>query len=138
MRVHIAVAAVIALLALSGCARGVGDPAPSPSVGDPFDGSVTVIDDGSGAKACTVILESFPPQCGDPLPITGWSWAGLDGWQESGDVRWGDYRLVGVLVDGALAITMAPEPLGPSTTPLPHDTGEILQPGHGTGPETGR
>lgn len=137
MRTRIALVAA-SLLALSGCASVVGDRGPATPAGEPYESTVTVIDDGSGPNACTVIMESFPPQCGDPLPITDWRWPEADGWQESGTVRWGDYRLTGIVVDGALALTMAPVPLGPSATPLPRDTGEILQPGHGTGPETGR
>lgn len=137
MRMRIAVIGIIGLLALGGCASGVGDRGPAPP-GEPYEATVTVIDDGSGANACTVIMESFPPQCGDPLPILGWDWSQVEGWQQSGDVRWGDYRLTGVVVDGELATTMTPVPRSPETTPLPRDTGEILQPGHGTGPETGR
>lgn len=136
MRIRIVpVAAAVALLALSGCAHAVQDPAATPTAGEPYEATVMVIDTGSGPNACTVIMESWPPQCGDPLPIVGWDWSAVTGYEQSGERRWGSYTVSGVVVDGTLHITEKTVPLG---SPLPQDTGEILQPGHGTGPETGR
>lgn len=132
MRMRIAVIAAGSLV-LSGCATAPQDSAGPAPDGEPYAADVMVIDSGSGPNACTVIQESWPPGCGDPLPIEGWDWTAVDGYEQSGERRWGDYFLQGVIVDGVLHLTRAP-----SGTPLPRDTGEILQPGHGTGPETGR
>ncbi len=132
MRTRIALVAS-SLLVVSGCATAIEDPAPPTPEGQPYAAGVMVMDSVSGPVACTIIQESWPPGCGDPLPIEGWDWAAVDGYEQSGERRWGDYFLRGVIVDGVLHLTRAP-----SGTPLPRDTGEILQPGHGTGPETGR
>lgn len=140
MRIRIIpVAAAVALLALSGCAAQSQPSAPIPPTGgEPYSAAVTVIDSGSGPNACTVIQESWPPGCGDPLPIEGWDWDDVTGYEQSGETRWGDYSLRGVVTDGVLVLTWVSGSRSQPIAPPPADGGEILQPGHGTGPETGR
>jgi hypothetical protein len=130
MRIRTITLTAAGLLALSGCATG--SPAAQPP-GEPYDMTVTVLDDGSGPEACEVVLESFPPQCGGPS-VVDWDWDAIEGWQEASGVRWGMYRLVGVLEGDELTLTEPAEALSPDVTPLPEDTGEILQPG---GPDEG-
>lgn len=71
----------------------------------------TVIDDGSGASLCTVVLTSYPPQCGDPVSVEGWDWGAVEHERE-GSVRWGDYTFTGVEAEGAITITAVPTPRG--------------------------
>jgi hypothetical protein len=88
---------------------------------------LNVIDDGSGAQLCPVILESYPPQCGGAIPVDGWTWEGLPLEQE-GDVRWGFYAVYGTYDGERLRITRPAEfggaidimPL-PTTGPLTAD-----------------
>ena len=66
--------------------------------------SGTVLDDGSGPVFCTVILTSYPPQCGDPTPVTGWDWGAVE--HESAEsVRWGDYTFTGVEKHRVITVT---------------------------------
>ena len=67
-----------------------------------------VIDDGSGANLCPIMLESYPPQCGGAIPIDGWSWDGLPLDQE-GEVRWGFYAVYGTYDGERLTVTRSAE-----------------------------
>lgn len=65
----------------------------------------TVIDDGSGPNLCTIVLTSYPPQCGDPTPISNWDWEAVDH-ESEGAVRWGGYYTFdGVEDDGVITVT---------------------------------
>jgi hypothetical protein len=85
---------VLALGALSGCAgtagasAGVSTPVPVVATG-------TVLDDGASVRLCVSILESYPPQCGEGVGLSGWSWDGVDGAEEASGVRWGGYAVPG-------------------------------------------
>lgn len=119
--------ALVGLLLMSGCTSGPGDsPAPTSAAGDPAverlgaiapaappDGRVLgvgmVIDVAGEAKLCDgQIMESYPPQC-NGIPIDGWTWEGLDGFETSGDTRWGSYAVYGTY-DGA-RVTRTDEPI---------------------------
>jgi hypothetical protein len=75
-----------------------------------FAGMVLDNGQGGGPVFCTAVMESFPPQCGDPVPVDGWSWGGLEHWDEQGQ-RWGDYRFDGVLEGGRVTPTGEIQPL---------------------------
>jgi len=72
-----------------------------------FEGMV--IDQGSGPAFCTVILESYPPQCGDPSPVRGWDWDAVEH-ERSQSIRWGEFRFTGVRDGGGIVLTGAPQP----------------------------
>ena len=130
------IAPIALVAALAGCATPVEPGGPGtaeprePLVMPEADPSqqvwalVNVIDDGSGAQLCPVMLESYPPQCGGAIPIDGWTWDGLPLDQE-GEVRWGFYAVYG-LFDGERFTVVLPAEFGgaidvmrpPTTGPL--------------------
>jgi hypothetical protein len=95
---------------------------------------VNVIDDGSGAQLCPIVLESYPPQCGGAIPVDDWTWDGLPLDQE-GEVRWGFYAVYGMYDGASLTVTLPAEFGGaidvmrpPATGPLTADeTASILR-----------
>ena len=106
-----------AVLALAGCATSpTGDTAPpaGPAATAPLPpsgevlGQGTVIDVGGEVEFCFgMIMESYPPQC-DGIPITNWSWDGVQGSETSGDVTWGAYALVGTYDGKSFSPTQTP------------------------------
>lgn len=73
------------------------------------DGRVTLVGTGvaqSGeARLCAAVMESHPPQCGQPsVLIEGFDLEGMDGTQTAGGVTWtdGEIQLNGKLGDGVL------------------------------------
>ncbi|WP_367640365.1 hypothetical protein [Microbacterium sp. SYP-A9085] len=62
-----------------------------------------VLDTGDGPVFCTIVMDSYPPQCGDPRPVAGWDWDAVDH-NHSGATRWGDYRFSGVLEGGVVTL----------------------------------
>ena len=112
-----AIAATIAVLALAGCATpsvgdtaspaGVAVTAPPPPSGEVL-GQGTVIDVAGEAEFCLgAIMESYPPQC-DGIPLTHWSWDGVQGSESSGDATWGAYALVGTYDGKSFSSTQEP------------------------------
>lgn len=83
-----------------------------------------VIDDGSGAQLCPIVLESYPPQCGNPIPIDGWTWDALPLDQE-GEVRWGFYAVYGTYDGERLTVTRPAEFGGAIDVMGPTHTGEL-------------
>lgn len=68
----------------------------------------TVLDvDGTVELCLGPIAESYPPQCSG-IPVEGWSWDGIDGWESSGDVRWGSYSVRGTYDGSSFTITGEP------------------------------
>lgn len=129
---HAWTASVVLLVAVAGCAGDSAEPPPgggatnAPTLDAPGDtltvdeavssdrqGRVTitgfVIDVDGEVRMCAVVLESFPPQCGEPsLAVEGVDVAAIDGAQTSRGVTWVDQvTLTGELVDGMLR-TSAP------------------------------
>lgn len=113
-RLAVVIACIAIAFAAIGCQSsddGDGDPisvtellATEPS------GTVMVrglfFDDGSEARLCAVLAESFPPQCvQESVPIANPEAVEVD-IARSGSVRWSDQPvvLVGSLVDGRLVV----------------------------------
>jgi len=65
------------------------------------------IDSGDGQqRLCAAVLDSFPPQCGEPsVLVEGVAPAELDGARSSGDVTWVDVaQLLGRVQDGVMTV----------------------------------
>ncbi len=120
MKLHRSLTALVPLAlvaALTGCVVPVG-PGGQPVDRDPLvmpvpdDQQVwallTVIDDGSGAELCPIVLESYPPQCGGPIPIDGWVWDDLP-FDQEGDVRFGFYAVYGSYDGERFTVTLPAE-----------------------------
>ncbi len=109
---------VASVLLLAGCATassgsgsGSGDAVvwgtPSPPVGDVL-AQGTVMDVAGTVELCLgPIAESYPPQCSG-IPVEGWSWDGIEGWESSGDVTWGAYSVRGTYDGSSFAVTGEP------------------------------
>ncbi|GAA1989489.1 hypothetical protein [Microbacterium pumilum] len=109
------------VIALSGCATPSAAPAasdapPGQSLGSlwpaPPEGDVvaqgTVMDvDGTAELCLGAVAESYPPQCSG-IPLTNWSWDGVDGSETSGDVTWGTYAVQGTYDGEQFAVTQPP------------------------------
>lgn len=78
----------------------LSDPAPRA-----FDGMV--LDSGEGPVFCTIVMESYPPQCGDPHPVVGWDWAAVEHEQQQ-SVRWGSYRFTATSDGGTITVADMP------------------------------
>ena len=108
-----ALAAASLLLITTGCASGSGAGGSlSTTQISPPDGEVvgtgTVLDVAGDVTLCLgPIAESYPPQC-DGLPLMGWSWEGVDGFEESGDTRWGTYAVFGTFDGEVFTATQPP------------------------------
>ncbi len=117
--------AVLALgaLALSGCALSPGSAIPvssdapaGQSLGSLLPGAPEgevratgmVMDVAGTVELCLgSTQESYPPQC-DGIPLTGWSWDGVEGSEQVDDVRWGSYAVTGTYDGETFASTQPP------------------------------
>jgi hypothetical protein len=119
-RRHLAAVAATALLAVvfSACAspHSAGSAPDSPSLGAVSPGlpagTVTaqglVLDDGDSPMLCLgPVAESAPPQC-TGIPLTGWSWSGVDGSEVMSGTRWGSYAVQGTYDGESFTITQPP------------------------------
>ncbi|WP_434811330.1 hypothetical protein [Microbacterium sp. bgisy189] len=104
---------------------------PDPPTGEVI-GQGTVMDVAGTVELCLgAVAESWPPQCSG-IPLTGWSWDGLDGSESEGDVRWGSYAVQGTYDGDSFAVTQPPimlalyDPMMPEdpTGGVPGDTDE--------------
>ena len=112
------------VLALSGCATpagpgaptGAADAPPGASLGSlwpgPPEGEVigqgTVMDVAGEVELCLgAIMESYPPQCSG-IPVTNWSWDGVDGFENSDEVTWGSYAVQGTYDGDAFTVSQPP------------------------------
>lgn len=106
-----AVAAASAVL-LAGCATpSAGEPVvwapPAPPTGEVMTQG-TVMDVGGTVELCLgPVAESYPPQCSG-IPVEGWSWDGIEGWETSGDATWGAYGVRGTYDGSSFAVTAEP------------------------------
>ncbi|GAA5198184.1 hypothetical protein [Microbacterium jejuense] len=102
----IVAAGALVLFAATACATATpgsgGSAAPLGAVTPvPPDGEVaavgTVLDAGGDVQLCIgAIAESYPPQCGPAgIPLDGWTWEGVEGFEASGDTTWGAYAVRG-------------------------------------------
>ncbi|MGN8551822.1 UNVERIFIED_CONTAM: hypothetical protein OHV15_04450 [Microbacterium sp. SLM126] len=137
-RRHLLVAlSAASVLALAGCATpaGSGAPAgaldapPGASLGSlwpaPPEGDVvaqgTVMDVGGDVELCLgAVAESYPPQCGG-IPITNWTWDGIDGSETSGDTTWGAYAVQGTYDGEEFTVTQPPIMLALYDPMMPED-----------------
>ena len=132
-------------LLLAGCGSATSappgaDPGPAerPTAVPAADGpvtttyGVTVIDDGTPHACLGGVADSLPPQCGAGIPLAGWAWAAHEGsYETEGDVRYGEYVLVGTFDGTTLTVTGTldpdqsprPEPASPFVTPCPEPAG---------------
>ncbi|WP_127474882.1 hypothetical protein [Microbacterium sulfonylureivorans] len=124
-RRHLLVAlGAASVLALAGCATPAGsgtpsnpaDAPPGASLGSlwpaPPEGDVlaqgTVMDVGGDVELCLgAVAESYPPQCSG-IPITNWTWEGIQGSETSGDVIWGSYAVQGTYDGEEFTVTQPP------------------------------
>ncbi len=68
-----------------------------------------VIEDPDGAVVCGgLILYSYPPQCGDSLPVTGVDWSQIGSAESEGETTWATLALAGTLSDAGLELTRPP------------------------------
>jgi hypothetical protein len=105
----------VTCLALAACG---GEPAgtaadPTAEPGDRYTTTVTVIDGLGLPQLCTLVLGSYPPQCGEGIEVLGWDWTGLDGSETAGIVRWGEYFVIGTYDGTRFTVTEPPTPAPP-------------------------
>ncbi|NYG56883.1 hypothetical protein [Nocardioides perillae] len=88
--------------------------------------AVYVMDRGDGPPELCLgaVAESWPPQCGGPQ-LVGWDWAGLDGAERQGPVRWGTYLVTGTWDGTALTVTDALPGMQVTTPPLPDPLADV-------------
>ena len=127
------VAAPVAALLLAACgdeeAPTSASPSDAPSSADPdqlYTGLFTVLENAEhGPQLCTVVAESFPPQCGGP-DVAGWNWdEAPDATSENG-VTWGFYSVTGTW-DGT-ALTLTEPPLAGAATSPPGSVPDFTSP----------
>ncbi|WP_116947831.1 hypothetical protein [Jiangella endophytica] len=84
-----------------------GTDAADPPAQEPlFTGSFTVIESPQhGPRACSMVGQSYPPQCGEGFELRGWSWDTVGGEESHDGVTWGDYGLTGTWDGTALTLT---------------------------------
>lgn len=102
---------------LAGCGTpSASDAPPGASLGSlhpaPPEGEVvgvgTVMDVAGSVELCLgPIAESYPPQCSG-LPVQGWTWDGVEGWEASGDATWGAYAVHGTYDGETFTVTQPP------------------------------
>ena len=63
--------------------------------------------DGDAELCLGAVAESYPPQCSG-LPLTNWTWEGVDGSESSGDTTWGAYAVQGTYDGEAFTVTQPP------------------------------
>ncbi|WP_317232446.1 hypothetical protein [Clavibacter capsici] len=103
-----AVSALVAVLALAGCAAASG--AESSMSPDELTATALVREEPgtSGPTMCVGVIDtSFPPQCGG-APLVGWDWDAVDDEESAVGVIWGEYDLVGTWDGTDFTLTRAP------------------------------
>jgi hypothetical protein len=127
------------LLFLAACAATSGPGSDGPALGAvlpaPPSGEVagqgTVMDEAGQVELCLGgIAESYPPQCSG-IPMSDWTWEGLEGGESSGDVRWGAYAVKGTFDGEAFSVTQPPIMLA-LYDPMPFPDPTDGRPGAGT------
>lgn len=81
----------------------------------------TVMDVGGDAELCLgAVAESYPPQCSG-IPVTNWTWEGIDGAESSGDTTWGAYAVQGTYDGEQFTVTQPPIMLALYDPMMPED-----------------
>lgn len=121
-RRSLALAAVLCIALLTGCAGTAAGGAAPASDGGPAAvppalsalpaGEViaqgTVIDDAGAVQLCLGgVNESLPPQCAG-VPLVGWNWADTSGSEAAGQTRWGAYAVYGTYDGRSITVTRPP------------------------------
>ena len=120
-RPHRAAGALLTAVALlAGCGGGESQASPDSvltveeALAVDGDGQIrvrgTLIADASGARLCSAILESHPPQCGQPsLFVRGLDLVGVSNMEQAKGVGWTarEVTISGELEDGVLTVTTA-------------------------------
>lgn len=63
--------------------------------------------DGDVQLCMGAVTRSYPPQC-TGLPLTGWSWEGVEGAEAVDGIRWGSYAVTGRFDGESLTPTSPP------------------------------
>jgi hypothetical protein len=107
----------VTCLALTACGDEPGGTAADPTAepGDRYTTTVTVHDGFGPPQLCTLVMASYPPQCGEGIEVVGWDWTGLDGHETAGIVRWGEYVVIGTYDGERFTVTEPPTPAPPPT-----------------------
>ncbi len=105
------VAIVAAALVLGACARGNAE-VPSERETTTLEGTLIAVQ-GEPPRLCSVVMESYPPQCGEGVVVEGLDVAALEGVTRESGVTFGQLRLTGVLAGDVLTVTEPAEVLGP-------------------------
>ena len=130
---HSALLAVVLAFAAAACGGGGSDAAPAPSAGSPIPGGGLTIEEaiastlegplmvkgylvapeGGPVRLCSALLESYPPQCGEPsLVVEGLDLATVEGVVQTSEpdlaqVTWSDAEIsiLGDVEDGVITVS---------------------------------
>jgi len=80
---------------------------PEPVPGGEVVAQGLVLDAGTPVLCLGAVAESAPPQCGG-LPLVGWDWSAIDGWEQSASTRWGSYAVQGTFDGETFRVTADP------------------------------
>lgn len=99
---------------LTACASApAGQPSDSPALGEirpaPPASEViaggTVLETNGSAELCLgPVAESYPPQCSG-IPLVGWAWEDVDGYESAADATWGTYAVQGTFDGTTFTVT---------------------------------
>ncbi|MBB5787163.1 hypothetical protein [Jiangella mangrovi] len=121
---------VAALLFLAACGTEEAPVSASPSdppvavpASDPdqtYTGLFTVLEDAEhGPQLCSMVMDSYPPQCGGP-DVAGWNWDEAPDAETANGVTWGFYSVTGTW-DGTTLTLTEPPLAGAATSPMVPD-----------------
>lgn len=66
------------------------------------------MDVGGNAQLCLgAVAESYPPQCSG-IPLSNWTWEGVDGAENAGGTTWGAYAVQGTYDGEEFTVTEPP------------------------------
>lgn len=87
--------------------QSLGSLAPAPPEGEVVAQGTVMDVDGDVELCLGAVAESYPPQCSG-IPVTGWSWDGIDGAETSGETTWGAYAVQGTYDGESFTSTQPP------------------------------
>lgn len=86
-----------------------------------YRGTITVLESPDhGPQMCSVLLESYPPQCEGP-DVVGWSWDEAPSPESASGTTWGTYQLTGTWDGERLTLTEPPQAPPPPPPPAVED-----------------
>lgn len=110
---------LVTVASLAACGTEEAPVSTTPSAGPEqvYSGAFTVLESPDhGPQLCSVVMDSFPPQCGGP-DVAGWSWDDVEDAESADGVTWGYYSVTGTWDGTALTLTEPPLP-GAATSPM--------------------